>query len=240
MARISSIELLPDDLRVEALERLDSKKYTHNDVKDWVNAELAKRWAEYLKYLSDDELKNLDEWLLSPYMHPKEVAKNVNEIIRSKGFEPCALLVISISKTALNDFYLKKVKDRQKHSEALEYAAMVNEMAEKNHAGDLGKALTEITKKFSVLLSRDVDFENLAFAEKLKLLGALSNISQRLARASKYDSDRIIQEADIRANEREVIKDEINQTVKAAGITKDMGDALLEALGVYVNEQEEA
>lgn len=237
MARISSIELLPDALRVEALEKLDSKQYTHNQVKDWVNTELAKKWADYLKYLSDDELANLNGWLVNPYMHPKDIARNVNEIILSKGFEPCDLLIISISKTALNDFYLKKVKDRQKHNEALEYAAMVNDMAEKNHAGDLGKALTEITKKFSVLLSRDIDFDNLEFSEKLKLLSALSNISQRLARASKYDSDRIIQENDIRENERELVKDEINQTIEAAGLSKEMGKALFEALGVNLDEQ---
>lgn len=232
MARISSIELLPDDLRVEAIERLDSKKYTHNQVKDWVNDELAQRWAEYLKYLSDDEITELNEWLLSPYMHPKDIAQNVNELIKTKGFEPCDLLVISISKTALNDFYIKKVKDRKRHNEALEYAAMINENAEKNHDGDLGKALAETTKLLSVLLMKDTEFGQLELKEKLSLLNAASNISQRLAKASKYDSDRIIQESNIRESEREIVSTEINETVKSAGLSPDVADTLLDALGI--------
>ncbi|WP_319778433.1 DUF3486 family protein [Maridesulfovibrio sp.] len=185
--RPSSIDLLPEDLRVAINTALRERRLTQ-----------------------------------------KQILDHFNELLEGRGAEP-------ISKSALNRYALHIEETGSKLREAREAAAgLVGGLGESSDT-DLGRAVTEMIKTmvFDAVLDRSDEDEAGPDLDRLK---TLSIIVEKIAKASKLDSDR---EFKIREHVETQVKKaaakEVDNVGKEKGLSTDTISAIKTSiLGIRV------
>lgn len=230
MAQKSTLTYLPDELKSLALDKLDNHNFTQEEVTSWVNQQLQALWQEALEQLSAKEATILEKKLSDPKQKQAEIVKWLKKRLQNKNIDIPDLKILKVSKSAINRFWLQIEKQRLGVKQAREAAShIISGMNERDD--DLGAAVTELIKtiSFELIINNSKD---LSVEDRLEMMNKLSNITKRIAEASRYDSERIRKEEEIRRSERLEATKEINQASIEAGLSEETADRLMELLGV--------
>jgi hypothetical protein len=173
--------------------------------------------------LPDDILERLQELLRDPRVTQLEATARINEVLAADGHQD------RVTKSAVNRYDLKMREAGDKLRQSREMAKMWIGKLGAQPQGQVGHLINEILRTLAFDLSLKLQNEELTAESLPGVISQVKGLSLAVQRLESSSTMNVKREAEIRKQEREILKEKTLKAVDAAGAGGRMTADMLKA-----------